>query len=99
MQVYVEGERDGAQVKSTIRDCSTKSNFPGIETGECLVKEGKELGDLIGIGVPDSFKGTICTCSGEKCNSSSMLKNGNGLFVLTICMLVCKHSKFLRLVK
>lgn len=100
MKVVVE-EGD---MKGTIRSCWVKgfSEKIGLESEKCVEANSTQLSALIArlsipgslnITIPAHIKGTFCTCSEDKCNSSSVLKVTQGsLVVLVIGFLASKFT-------
>lgn len=92
--MYAQGESDdGDFLKYTIRGCGIRAHFSGYEdvnnTG-CQDKNSTELSGLVGYQLHESFEGTVCLCSDDKCNSSSMLKVTQSLVVFGIGFLYYK---------
>lgn len=83
--MYAQGESDdGDFLKYTIRGCGIRKHFSGYEEDKCEDKNSTELSGLFGSPLSDSFEGTVCLCSDNKCNSSSMLKVTQSLVVFGI---------------
>ncbi len=89
LKIVLEDGKD----KGTIRTCWAKAltDLVGLESDKCVPANSSQLYSLIGVTVPSSFETTVCTCTGDNCNSSSTLKITQGsLMVLVIGFLTSK---------
>lgn len=85
---------DGKELQVTMRACSSEAELGELEAEKCHEGSGKDLGDFVGDDIPESAKVTLCTCKGDKCNSSSMLKvTQASLMVLVIGFLTSKFMQ------